>query len=168
MVSRVILRISHLRRCESSESKARYCGGLRRENAEVISEYAKDTSRWRRARAARGYNERRVGAVVLLGVTSVGEASMGADLVFGGEMGVGGASWVMVVVDIVRRDGDNDEQEPKQDRIQRDDRRGQPAASCHSCEIPGSAVSGAGGSHGLYVSAKFRELLSRAPSTKRK
>ena len=56
------LRISHFRRCDASASPAvaRDVGGWMREKAEVIREWVRETSRWRNARAARGYRERRV------------------------------------------------------------------------------------------------------------
>lgn len=56
VVSKVILRMSHFRRDEARASfwVAREAGGWMRENADESKEWVSGTSRWRKARAARG------------------------------------------------------------------------------------------------------------------
>jgi len=95
--------MSHLRLYVSSESRAKYCGGLRRENAEDMSENAKATSRCKSARAARGYRERSVGATVLGAAAVDVDANIGALLAFVGDGAGDNIVSVIVAVDIARR-----------------------------------------------------------------
>lgn len=62
VVSRVMRRMSHLRRCGSSVSDTADSGGVKRAKADKTSVYVNAISLCKSARAARGYSERSVEA----------------------------------------------------------------------------------------------------------